>query len=96
LEWVVVYYIQTENNPEEIMAYATKIVEVDIDLDDFDDDAIYEEFHDRGLMAEDDEMNDFYSKMDHIKWEWEFGNKQEALKLLEQLTELKGLSTLVV
>jgi hypothetical protein len=91
----MVYYIQTENNPEEIMAYATKTVEVDIDLDDFDDDDIYEEFHERGLAANDDEMNDFYAKLDHIKWEWQFGNKKEALRLLEQLTELKGLTDLV-
>lgn len=78
------------------MAYATKTVEVDIDLDDFDDDDIYKEFHERGLIAEDDEINDFYSKMEHIKWEWERGSRKEALILLERLTDLRGLADLIV
>ena len=81
------------------MAYVTKSVDIDINLEDFDDDEIYEEYHGRGLRDREDdvdEISEFDAKMEHIKWEWDRGSQKEALILLERLTGLKDLSNLVV
>jgi hypothetical protein len=78
--------------------YVTKSVDVDveIDLSEFDDQDIIDEYSDRGLNEQEKEFNAFERDMEHVKWEWYHGSKTEALKILESLLKLDGLSKAVI
>lgn len=60
-------------------------------ISDYSDDEIYEEAETRGLLDSPD-LED--KELEHIRWEWQFGSKREALILLEKYLELDGLSQL--
>lgn len=76
------------------MAYFTQTVEVDVDLDEFDDEEIiyYMEF--RGYTVTKDPAAD--ASFVDVVWNIERGNLKEALIQLErEVPELKGISGLV-
>lgn len=64
---------------------------VEIDLDDFDDEDIAEEFYSRGL---DSSIDDYVeTRLNEIFIEFENGRREEAIILLERLfPRLRGLS----
>ena len=73
------------------MATVLTEVEVEIDLDNFDDGELIQELEDRGYHV---------SEMEHdiigIEYDWNRGAKKEALILLERkFPELIGISKLV-
>jgi hypothetical protein len=67
-----------------------KTVEIDVDLDDFDDGEIIEEMRHRGYQVA--KLPDMFP----IEMYWNQDNKKEALILLErEFPELRGISSLV-
>jgi len=74
------------------MARVITEVEVDVDLDDFDDQELIEEVEARGFHVSDGDHNDIIV----IEYHWNRGNKKEALILLERkFPELINISKLV-
>lgn len=70
---------------------ATATVEVDVELDDFEDAELIDEIEARGYSVE-DQAHDIIA----IEYCWQRGDKKEALILLERkFPELRGLSNLV-
>lgn len=55
-------------------------------LSDYSNDEIWDEADARGLFNESDED----TELGHIRWEWNNGSKQEALKLLKFYMEDRG------
>jgi hypothetical protein len=87
-----VYYIQTDRYTEEDMPSVSQYVEVDINLDDFDDQELIEEVEARGFYVSENDQHDIIS----IEYHWNRGNKKEALILLERkFPELLNISKLV-
>ncbi len=75
------------------MAYFTQTVEVDVDLDDFDDEEIIDYMEGRGYTVTKDPAAD--ACFVDVAWNIERGNLKEALILLErELPELKGIASL--
>jgi hypothetical protein len=75
------------------MAYFTQTVEVDVDLDDFDDDEIIEYVESLGYTVTKDPAAD--ANFTDVIWNIERGNLKEALILLErELPTLKGIARL--
>lgn len=75
------------------MAYFTQTVEVDVDLDDFDDDEIIDYLHCRGYTVTKDAAAD--DCFVDVKWHIQRGELKEALILLErEVPELKGIAAL--
>jgi hypothetical protein len=73
------------------MARVITEVEVDVDLDDFDDQELIEEVEARGFYVSDGDHNDIIA----IEYHWNRGDKKEALILLERkFRELHGISQL--
>lgn len=74
------------------MARVITEVEVDVDLDDFDDRELIEEVEARGFYVSDGNHNDIIT----IEYHWNRGDKKEALILLERkFPELLNISKLV-
>jgi hypothetical protein len=74
------------------MARVITEVEVDVDLDGFDDQELIEEVEARGFYVSDGDHNDIIA----IEHHWNRGDKKEALILLERkFSELRGISQLV-
>jgi hypothetical protein len=75
------------------MAYFTQTVEVDVDLDDFDDEEIIDYMDSRGYTVTKDPAAD--ACFVDVAWHIQRGNLKEALILLErELPELKGIARL--
>jgi hypothetical protein len=62
------------------MARVITEVEVDVDLDDFDDLELIEEVEARGFYVSENGQTDIIA----IEYHWNRGNKKEALILLER------------
>ena len=74
------------------MPSVSQYVEVDINLDDFDDQELIEEVEARGFYVSENDQHDIIS----IEYHWNRGNKKEALILLERkFPELLNISKLV-
>jgi hypothetical protein len=74
------------------MARVITEVEVEVDLDEFDDQELIEEVEARGFYVSDADHNDIIA----IEYHWNRGDKKEALILLERkFSELRGISQLV-
>ena len=74
------------------MARVITEVEVDVDLDDFDDQELIEEVEARGFYVSDGDHNDIIA----IEYHWNRGDKKEALILLERkFPELLNISKLI-
>lgn len=70
---------------------ATATVEVDVELDDFEDSELIDEIEARGYSVE-DQAHDIIA----IEYYWQRGDKKEALILLERkFPELRGISNIV-
>jgi hypothetical protein len=75
------------------MAYFTQTVEVDVDLNDFDDEEIIEYMESRGYTVTKDPAAE--TNLTDVIWNIERGNLKEALILLErELPELEGIARL--
>ena len=73
------------------MARVITEVEVEVDLDEFDDQELIEEVEARGFYVSDADHNDIIA----IECHWNRGDKKEALVLLERkFRELRGISQL--
>ena len=74
------------------MPRVSQYVEVDINLDDFDDQELIEEVEARGFYVSDGDHNDIIA----IEYYWNRDDKKEALILLERkFPELLNISKLV-
>lgn len=76
------------------MAYFTQTVEVDVDLDEFDDEEIIDYMECRGYTVTKNPAAD--ASFVDVVWNIERGNLKEALIQLErEVPKLKGISGLV-
>jgi|LauGreDrversion4_2_1035121.scaffolds.fasta_scaffold02508_18 hypothetical protein len=74
------------------MARVITEVEVEVDLDEFDDQELIDEVEARGFYVSEDDQHDIIA----IEYHWNRGDKKEALVLLERkFRELHGISQLV-
>jgi hypothetical protein len=75
------------------MAYFTQTVEVDVDLDEFDDEEIIDYMECRGYTVTRDSAAD--ASFVDVVWNIQRGELKEALILLErQIPKLKGIASL--
>ena len=75
------------------MAYFTQTVEVDVDIDEFDDEEIIDYMKCRGYTVTRDPAAD--ASFVDVVWNIERGNLKEALIQLErEVPELKGIASL--
>ena len=75
------------------MAYFTQTVEVDVDIDEFDDEEIIDYMECRGYTVTRDPAAD--ACFVDVAWHVQRGDLKEALILLErQVPELKGIAVL--
>jgi hypothetical protein len=75
------------------MAYFTQTVEVDVDLDEFDDEEIIDYMECRGYIVTKDPATD--ASFVDVAWHIQRGELKEALIQLErELPVLKGIATL--
>jgi hypothetical protein len=75
------------------MAYFTQTVEVDVDLDEFDDEEIIDYMECRGYIVTKDAAAD--ACFVDVAWHIQRGELKEALILLErQIPKLKGIASL--
>jgi hypothetical protein len=75
------------------MAYFTQTVEVDVDIDEFDDEEIIDYMECRGYTVTRDSAAD--ESFVDVVWNIERGNLKEALIQLErEVPELKGIASL--
>ena len=73
------------------MAYFTQTVEVDVDLDDFDDDEIINYLERQGYTVSKKQEVDFVD----VEWHVGRGELKEALILLERkIPKLRGIASL--
>jgi hypothetical protein len=75
------------------MVYFTQTVEIDVELDEFDDEEIIDYIENRGYTVTKDPAAD--ACFVDVVWNIERGNLKEALILLErELPALKGIARL--
>lgn len=78
------------------MPIFTETVEVEVDLDDFDEEDIVQYVKDLGYVVVEEETEietDVMHEMKHAIWEYKYGSVTEAVKIIERVfPDLKGLS----
>lgn len=73
------------------MATFYRTVDVDVDLDDFDDDEIIDHLERQGYFVSKEQEVDYVE----VEWHVQRGNLKEALILLERkIPKLKGIASL--